>query len=87
MNPFFTLPQNLLFHVIKVLWHFPSPGFREEQGQEPGGDGHHGEDEGGDGGVDVSQGGHSGGQRPAHFGHQRGGAHASSTHCRGHQLA
>ena len=56
------LPQNLLFHIIEVLWHLPSPCLREEHGEGPGGDGHHGEDEGGDGGVDVSQGGHGGGQ-------------------------
>ena len=72
--------------IVKGVGHFSVFCLREEHGEGPGGDGHHGEDEGGDDGVDVSQGGHGGGQRPAYLGDQRGGAHACSADCRGHNL-
>ena len=61
---FFKIVHSLL-NILKRLGHFPSLGFREEECEEAGGDGHHGEDEGRDDGMDVSQGGHCGGQSPA----------------------
>ena len=62
---FFPQFHNSLLNILERLGHFPSLGFREEECEEAGGDGHHGEDEGRDDGMDVSQGSHCGGQSPA----------------------